>query len=54
MPSKECPLCGCAMRLTRRQQVVRIPGNPKATTRTGAEWVCPDCDHFDEAEDVSE
>jgi hypothetical protein len=30
--------------------VVRVPGNPDDTTRRTAEWVCPDCDYFEEAE----
>jgi rubredoxin len=51
MPAtKECPLCGSMMRLERRQTVVRIPGNPKETTKVTEEWVCPDCDYFEEAE----
>jgi molybdopterin biosynthesis enzyme MoaB len=50
MPAKECPLCGGTMRLREQQAVVRIPGNPSATTRTTREWVCPDCDYFEEAE----
>jgi transposase len=51
MPAKECPLCGGSMRLTERTLVDRIPGNPKATTTTVKEWICPDCDYFEEAED---
>jgi len=39
------------MRLIERQAIVRIPGNPSATTRTTREWVCPDCDYFEEAEE---
>ena len=39
------------MRLTERKTVDRIPGNPKTTTRITKEWVCPDCDYFEEAED---
>ena len=54
MPDKECPICGCAMRLKHPQEVLRIPGNPKARTHTIAEWVCPDCDHFEEAEEAEE
>ena len=46
----ECPLCGCTMRLKHAQHVVRVPGNPNDTTRRTAEWVCPDCDYFEEAE----
>jgi hypothetical protein len=48
---KECPLCGATMRLRRTETVVRIPGNPKETTRASAEWVCPECDYFEEAEE---
>ena len=47
---RECPLCGCTMRLMQSHQVVRVPGNPSDTTRSTAEWVCPDCDYFEEAE----
>jgi C4-type Zn-finger protein len=51
MPTKECPLCSGAMRLRHVETVVRVPGNPNATTRTVYEWVCPDCDYFEEAEE---
>ena len=48
---KECPLCGTTMRLRENETVVRVPGNPSATTRRTREWVCPECDYF---EDVDE
>jgi hypothetical protein len=38
------------MGLKQTQQVVRVPGDPRATTRATAEWVCPECDYFEEAE----
>lgn len=38
------------MRLREVKTVVQIPGNPSATTRTTYEWVCPDCDYFEELE----
>ena len=41
------------MELCKRQSVVQIRGNPNATTRTTSEWVCPDCDYFEEAEEES-
>jgi YgiT-type zinc finger domain-containing protein len=47
---KECPLCGGTMRLTLRHSVVRVPGNLSATTRDISEWVCPDCDYYEEAD----
>jgi transposase len=51
--TKECPLCGGSMRLRLREDVVRIPGNPNATVRSTKEWLCPDCDYFEEAEEES-
>ena len=39
------------MRLKHTQTVVRIPGHPNATTLSAAEWVCPECDYFEEAEE---
>ena len=49
--SKDFPLCGSAMQPKHSEQVVRIPGNPKETKRKVAEWIYPDCDYFEEAED---
>src|SRR5262245_2940706 len=51
MPGKECPLCGGTMTLRMQETIVRVPGNPSATTRMTREWVCPDCDYFEEAEE---
>jgi hypothetical protein len=51
MPAKECPLCGTPMQLRVTSSVVQIPGNPNATTRRTREWVCPDCDYFEESEE---
>jgi YgiT-type zinc finger domain-containing protein len=47
----ECPLCGGTMRARETQSVMRVPGNLQPTTRTVREWVCPDCDYFEEAEE---
>jgi hypothetical protein len=47
-PSKECPLCGESMRLKETETVVRVPGNPNPMTRTVKEWICLECDHFEE------
>lgn len=49
--TRECPLCGETMRLRENQAVVQVPGNLSATTRTVREWVCPECDYFEEAEE---
>lgn len=39
------------MRLKQTETVLRVPGNPQGTTKTTVEWVCPDCDYFEEAEE---
>ena len=44
-------MCGGSMQLKRGQSVTHIPGNPKPTIKQTAEWVCPDCDYFEEAEE---
>jgi transposase len=54
MPAKECPLCGGSMKLRLQHSVVQIPGNPNATARDSREWVCPDCDYFEEADEESD
>jgi len=38
------------MRIKTRETVVLVPGNPRGTTRKFTEWVCPDCDYFEEAD----
>ena len=54
MPDKkECPLCGGTMRYRETRTPVQVPGNPSATTQTTREWVCPDCDYFEEADENS-
>jgi len=39
------------MRWRERQHIIQLPGNPSATTLTIREWICPDCDYFEEIED---
>jgi C4-type Zn-finger protein len=51
--SRDCPLCGGKMFLKAHELIVQIPGNPKVTKRPAAEWVCPDCDYFEESEEGS-
>jgi len=47
---KECPLCAGTMQLRKTEHVVHVPGNPKPSKRISAEWICPECDYFEEAE----
>lgn len=38
------------MRLREREIVDRVPGTQQTITSKVSEWVCPDCDYFEEAE----
>ena len=49
MAVKECPLCGGSMKLKESSVTSHTPGNAKPTTRVVREWVCPDCENFEEA-----
>jgi C4-type Zn-finger protein len=49
MSGKECPLCGEPMNLRRTQGSTQVPGNPKPTEMIVSEWVCKDCEYFEEA-----
>jgi hypothetical protein len=52
---KSCPLCGEAMRLKDRTMVSYIAGTTEPHTRQFQEWVCPECDYFEEFDpDVDE
>jgi len=51
MEIKECPLCGATMRQKTRELADRIPGTRESRSRTVTEWVCPECDYFEEVEE---
>jgi acetone carboxylase gamma subunit len=46
---KECPMCGTSMRLDVREIRDTIPGG-QTKVRVMREWICPECDYFEEAE----
>jgi hypothetical protein len=48
--SKECPMCGESMQLREAQITDRVPGTPQTKTTKIPEWVCPECDYFEDAE----
>jgi len=50
MAAKECPMCGEFMRLVTREQVSRLPGTTQEIKTPVREWVCSECDYFEEAE----
>ena len=52
MAAKDCPMCGERMRLQTREQIDRIPGTRETRSRRVTEWVCPECDYFQEAEET--
>lgn len=45
---RECPQCGEFMRQVTRESVLQVPGNPQPTRTQTREWVCPECDYFEE------
>jgi len=47
---KECPMCGEFMRLVTKEHVSRLPGTSQEVKATVKEWICPECDYFEEAE----
>jgi hypothetical protein len=51
MAAKECPMCGETMRLREGEVVDRLPGTPQTKVTKYQEWVCPECDYFEEAEE---
>ncbi len=40
------------MRFKRSEATVKIPGTPQTIKRGIAEWICPDCDYFEEVEET--
>ena len=38
------------MRLVSHQAEDRIPGQSQSAVRVVREWICPECDYFEEAE----
>ena len=43
-------MCGESMRLIVRDVRDTFPGRGQGDVRVVREWVCPECDHFEEAE----
>ena len=48
--TKECPLCGEKMRRKDMELIDYIPGTTEPKKRKLSEWVCPECEHFEEIE----
>ena len=39
------------MHLKETETISYIPGNPKPIARPHREWICPDCDNFEDADE---
>lgn len=48
---KECPMCGERMSLETRESVTRLPGTSQEIRSAAKEWVCRECDYFEEADE---
>jgi transposase len=48
---RECPMCGEFMRLREHEITDRVPGTPQTKTTKSREWVCPECDYFEDADE---
>ena len=49
--TRDCPQCGEKMRRKDMEVVEYVPGTTEPKRRRSSEWVCPECDHFEEVED---
>jgi acetone carboxylase gamma subunit len=47
-------MCGEAMTMREHTIVDRLPGRAQTKTTSVREWVCPECDYFEEVEDVAD
>jgi C4-type Zn-finger protein len=50
--ARECPLCGDMIRLETREVISQVPGTNQQVRTIVREWVCRECDYFEEAEDL--
>jgi C4-type Zn-finger protein len=49
--TQDCPMCGESMRIKTREQIDYIPGQSQTVRTEIKEWICPDCDYFEEYEE---
>lgn len=45
-------MCAEPMKLTQYEASDRVPGTQQSAQSTVREWVCPECEYFEEADDV--
>jgi hypothetical protein len=46
-------MCGERMKVREHEIVDRVPGTSQTRTTILKEWVCPECDYFEEVEDIT-
>jgi hypothetical protein len=39
------------MRIKVIETMITVPGNPRPTSKTSREWICPDCDYFEDLDE---
>lgn len=44
-------MCGELMRLVVRERSDAIPGAHQTVKRESREWICPECDYFEEVDE---
>jgi C4-type Zn-finger protein len=49
--TKECPMCNELMRMRMAERTDAIPGTQQVVRREYKEWVCPECDYFEDVAD---
>jgi rubredoxin len=49
--TKECPMCGEQMRRDAHERRDHLPRLARPQPRLAREWVCPECDYFEEVLD---
>jgi C4-type Zn-finger protein len=47
---RECPMCGDQMKLETRETIARVPGSSQEVKTVVQEWVCRECDYFEEVD----
>jgi hypothetical protein len=48
--TRECPQCGEFMRISLREEIRQVPGTSQVLKLPIREWICPECDYFEEAD----
>ncbi len=46
-------MCGDRMQLVTRETIARVPGTSQEVKTSITEWICRECDYFEEVEDAT-